>query len=199
MIQPDEIDVFEESLRVLKNKYDQFFAGIRRLPPTEDRRRLDAMVHELSKTKIRDNGRRFRLATMIGRLNMYRELWSRRMREREEGPIEFRKRAAAMAAPLIVDKPAPAPIRQIETSTAADPYVKVTPEGSSEAMQQIFSLITSEQRRIGKETGMTLEQVTSMVQRQTDTLRERYQVNAIAFRVETIDGKVKLKAKPVQP
>ena len=199
MNQPDEIDAFEESLRVLKNKYDQFFAGIRRLPPTEDRRRIDAVVHELSKAKIRDNGRRFRLNTLIGRLNMYRELWSRRMREREEGPIEFRKRAAAMAAPPPVERPAQIVSPQSETSSRPDSYVKVTTEGSSEAMQQIFSLITDEQRRIGKETGMTLEQVTSMVQRQTDTLRARYQVNAIAFRVETVDGKVKLKAKPVQP
>ena len=37
-----------------------------------------------------------------------------------------------------------------------------------------------------------------MVQKQSDMVREKYNVNTVAFRVETVDGKVKLKAKPLQ-
>ena len=37
-----------------------------------------------------------------------------------------------------------------------------------------------------------------MVQKQTEMVRERYKVDSVAFRVETVDGKVKLKAKPIQ-
>jgi hypothetical protein len=37
-----------------------------------------------------------------------------------------------------------------------------------------------------------------MVQKQAETVREKYHVNHVAFRVETVDGKVKLKAKPLQ-
>jgi hypothetical protein len=43
-----------------------------------------------------------------------------------------------------------------------------------------------------------MEQLAVMVQKQSETLREKYHVNSVAFRVETIDGKVKLKAKPLQ-
>jgi hypothetical protein len=37
-----------------------------------------------------------------------------------------------------------------------------------------------------------------MVQKQSEIVRSKYRVNTVAFRVETIDGKVKLKAKPLQ-
>jgi hypothetical protein len=37
-----------------------------------------------------------------------------------------------------------------------------------------------------------------MVQKQSEVVRSRYNVNSVAFRVETVDGKVKLKAKPLQ-
>lgn len=196
---PDEVDQFEEDLRILKNKYDQFFAGIRKLPPNEDRRRLDTSVHELSRLRIRDNGKRFRFNTLVGRYSQYRELWARRMREREEGPIEFKKRAAALdlTVPALHLKPQAA--ARPETSEAPDPYVRMTRETSDAAVQQIYARISDEQRKLGKGPGLTIEQVAAMVEKQSETLRERYQVQAIAFRVETVDGKVKIKAKPVQP
>ncbi|HEY5610963.1 MAG TPA: hypothetical protein VIL97_07140, partial [Thermoanaerobaculia bacterium] len=82
----EQIDFFDESLRRLKTLYDQFFAGIRRVPPSTERARLDAMVHEMGKIRMRDNAKRFRYNTLVGRYQQYRELWSRLMREREEGP-----------------------------------------------------------------------------------------------------------------
>src|SRR5471030_2216773 len=100
-VKPDEdLEEFEERLRVLKNKYDQFFPGIRKMPPITERRSLDVTVHEMSKEKMRDNTRRFRFNTILSRYNQYREMWARRTREREEGPMEFKKRSAALAAAL---------------------------------------------------------------------------------------------------
>ena len=45
---------------------------------------------------------------------------------------------------------------------------------------------------------ITLEQLKTMVQKQTDFVREKYHVAVVAFRVDVVDGKVKLKAKPIQ-
>ena len=43
-----------------------------------------------------------------------------------------------------------------------------------------------------------MEQLKSMVQKQSDLVRAKYHVAAVAFRVDVVDGKVKLKAKPIQ-
>lgn len=191
--QDDELDKLEEDIRKLKNKYDQFFTGIVKVPPSFDRHQVESYIHELNKQKIRDNARRFRLSTILGRYNQYRELWGRRMREREEGPLDFRRRQAALELP-----PAPAPAAPRVTSPPADPYVRMTPGANGEQIRKLWDDIERANVAMGKSSSLSLEQLAAMVQKQTDLVRAKYNVKTVAFRVETIDGKVKLKAKPLQ-
>lgn len=197
----DPLDIFEESVKKLKVHYDLFFAGGRKLPPMEERKRLEGLIHEMAKQKWRDNARRFRFNTLLGRYNQFRELWARRMREREEGPIEFRRRRQAIeeveAHPPTHATPRPPP-RQRVTSEAGESYVTVSASGKSDAIRALHQQIAAAQQQLGRGAAMTLEQVSSMVEKQAEALRQRYGVNAVAFRVDTSEGKVKLKAKPVQ-
>jgi len=193
--QDEELDKLEEDTRKLKNKYDQFFSGITKMPPTHERHLLEVYIHELGKKKIRENARRFRYQQLLSRYNQYRELWGRRMREREEGPLDFRRRKAALTE---VPPPAPAPRPRV-TSAQADPYVvKVTPATNGDEIRRLYTEIEKEHVKLGKIPTISYEQLAVMVQKQGDVVRERYHVNAVAFRVDVVDGKVKLKAKPIQ-
>jgi hypothetical protein len=190
--QDDELDKLEEDIRVLKNKYDQFFSGIAKVPPSIERQAVERYIHELNKQKIRDNGRRFRLNTLVARYNQLREMWARRMREREEGPLDFRRRQALLESPG--HEPTPQPV----TSARPDPYVKMTPGANGEQIRQLHAEIERANAAMGKSNTITVEQLAAMVQKQTELVRSKYNVNTVAFRVETVDGKVKLKAKPLQ-
>ena len=192
--QDDELDKLEEDIRRLKTLYDQFFAAIIKTPPMFQRHQVENYIHELSKQKIRDNGRRFRLSTVVSRYNQYREMWGRRMREREEGPLDFRRRQAAMEGPSHAAPPPPPRV----TSPAPDPYVKMTPGANGEQIQKLHAEIERAHLEMGKPSNVTLDQLAAMVQKQTELVRTKYNVNTVAFRVETVDGKVKLKAKPLQ-
>jgi hypothetical protein len=194
--QDEELDKLEEDIRRLKNKYDQFFNGIQKLPPSFERNQLEAMIHEISKQKMRDNTRRFRFSTILSRYNQYREMWGRKMREREEGPLDFRRRQAAMEAPAST-APAPAPYAPV-TSTAPDPYVRMTPGANGEEIRRLYGEIERAHLEMGKLPNVSMEQLATMIQKQSDVVRAKYNVKTVAFRVETIDGKVKLKAKPLQ-
>lgn len=194
--QDDELDQLEEDIRKLKNKYDQFFAAIQKYPPTQERRNIEVAIHEISKQRMRDNARRFRFNTILTRYNQFREMWARKMREREEGPLDFRRRQAAMAAPSeaaerVVQQP---PV----TSRGADPYVRVAPGTNGEEIRRLYNEIEQKHMELGKMPSITLEQLGSMVQKQSEMVRSKYNVNAVAFRVDVVDGKVKLKAKPLQ-
>ena len=101
--QDDELDQLEDDIRRLKNKYDQFFTHLMKLPPMHERKMVEVRIYEIGKQKMRDNGRRFRYNTILSRYNQFREMWGRKMREREEGPIEFKRRQAAL------NEPAPPP------------------------------------------------------------------------------------------
>ena len=198
--QDDELDKLEEVIRVVKNKYDQFFSGIQKMPPWTERRAVEAFIQELHKQKMRDNSRRFRFNTLTARYNQYRELWGRRMREREEGPIEFKRRQAALNEPA-PPPPPPSAARSTpsrETSDGGESYVKVAQGTNGEEVRKLFEQIKQENSKLGKANNVTFEQLSAMVEKQSEMVRSRYNVNAVAFKVETVDGKVKLKAKPLQ-
>lgn len=193
----DELDKLEEDIRILKNKYDQFFSGIQKFPPMMDRRKIENVIYEIGKQKMRDNTRRFRFQQLLTRYNQFRELWGRRMREREEGPMDFRRRQAALNEPAAPPPPPPESQPRV-TSNGADPYVKMTPGTNGEAIRRLYDQIEREHLKMGKMPQVTIEQLTQMVEKQTEAVRTKYHVSTVAFRVETVDGKVKLKAKPLQ-
>ena len=198
--QDDELDKLEEDIRKLKNKYDQFFTGITKVPPMFERKQVEILIFEIGKQKIRDNTRRFRYNTILSRYNQFREMWGRKMREREEGPIEYQRRKAALQEPQAAPPPPPQPPPTSATrvtSGKADPYVRMVPGSNGAELQQLYSQIEKEHLKLGKLPNVTMDQLRKMIEQQTAMVRERYHVNAVAFRVDVVDGKVKLKAKPL--
>lgn len=197
LVKDDELDKLEEDIRILKNKYDQFFMGNIKFPPMMDRRNIEVAIFEIGKQKMRDNARRFRYQQLLTRYNQFREMWGRKMREREEGPLDFRRRQAALNEPAAPPPPPPAAPPRV-TPNGADPYVKMTPGTNGEAIRRLYDQIEREHLKMGKMSQVTIEQLTQMVEKQTEVVRTKYHVSTVAFRVETVDGKVKLKAKPLQ-
>ena len=195
--QDTELDKLEEDIRKVKNKYDQFFAGITRMPPQHERHLIEVSIHEIGKLKMRENARRFRYNQLLSRFNQYRELWGRKMREREEGPMDFRRRKAALEEPMEATPP-PRPAATRVTSRSSDSYVKLVPGANGEAIRDLYNQIEKEHQKLGKEPNVTFEQLRTMVEKQSETVRERYNVDVVGFRVDVVDGKVKLKAKPIQ-
>jgi len=194
--QDDELDKLEEDIRRVKNKYDQFFAGIQKVPPLQERRNIEIYIYELGKLKMRENARRFRYNQLLSRYNQYRELWGRKIREREEGPLDFRRRAAALSEP----EPPRSRSRAAAavTSPKADPYVKLAAGSNGEEMKRLYAEIEREHHRLGKLPTITYDQLRQMVEKQSELVRSKYHVDVVGFRVDVVDGKVKLKAKPIQ-
>ena len=191
--QDEELDKLEEDIRKLKNKYDQFFAGITKMPPRHERHLLEVFIFELGKQKMRENARRFRYNQLLSRYNQYREMWARKMREREEGPLDFRRRNAALS------EPAPAPRAAMPvTSPSADPYVKLAAGSNGEEVKRLYAEIEQRHQELGRLPAITFDQLRQMVQKQSELVRSRYHVDVVGFRVDVVDGKVKLKAKPIQ-
>jgi hypothetical protein len=186
-------------MRKLKVQYDLYFAGIRRVPPAFERGRLDNLMHEMSRVKVREVGLRFKWNMLVSRYNQYRELWMRLGREREEGPLDYRRRlkqlteADAKIAERLHHEPVPG-----VTSAEGDTYVKVAGPGDSEALGRLHAVILEAQKAAGRSAVPSLEQIGAMVEKQAETIRSRYGVESIGFRVEIVDGKVKLKAKPLR-
>src|SRR5215475_11639082 len=158
--QDEELDKIEEDIRQLKNKDDQFFTGITKMPPTHERHLLEVFIFELGKQKIRENARRFRYNQLLSRYNQFREMWGRKMREREEGPLDFRRRKAALDAPP-VETPKPAASRRV-TSSGGESYVKLEAGSNGEAIRNLYDQIEKEHQKLGKIPNLTYEQLQNM-------------------------------------
>ena len=74
----------------------------------------------------------------------------------------------------------------------------MTPGANGEEIRKLYGEIERAHLELGKLSNVSLEQLATMIQKQSDIVRAKYNVKTVAFRVETIDGKVKLKAKPLQ-
>src|SRR5713226_3734933 len=102
------------------------------MPPQHERHLLEVYIFELAKLKMRENTRRFRYNQLLSRYNQYREMWGRKMRERAEGPPDFRRRKAALDEPSAPPKQA-SPTPRV-TSSNPDAYVKLVPGANGEAI-----------------------------------------------------------------
>lgn len=84
----DALDRIETDLADLKRQYDLFFQGVRRSEPQEERRILEWMVRRLGQRKIPNTTDQFRFTGLQSRFHSYSNLWTRMVRDLEEGRLE---------------------------------------------------------------------------------------------------------------
>lgn len=75
----------EQAIEALRVRYEQYFLGLTRLPPSEDHALVRSAVLRLRQSFVRNTSARFRVQSLHSRFLTYERLWQRTMREIEEG------------------------------------------------------------------------------------------------------------------
>ena len=83
----EDLDRLDITIRQLQVKWDLFFAGAERKPPTELQAQVETLVRRWANQEIRNNGERFRYQGLTARYATFNELWQKRLRAREEGKV----------------------------------------------------------------------------------------------------------------
>jgi hypothetical protein len=83
----DALDRIESDLGDLKRQYDLFFQGVRRTEPQEERRILEWMIKRLGQRKLPNTKEQFRFGALQSRFFSYLNLWTRMVRDLEEGRL----------------------------------------------------------------------------------------------------------------
>jgi hypothetical protein len=181
-----DIDQLEAEIRRLRIEFERFFSGALHVPPDELRNRVQAQLRTLRNVNAGTAVDRFRLGTLEARFNSYNELYSRRLREREEGRLRAAPAAPARAAPPLYDpavgvaigpRPEPAAVAALFAGVAG---VAGVAAGGGEGAPR-FDLAGFE----------------AYLQRQAAAIRDKTGCDEVQFRLATEDGKLKLKARPV--
>ena len=171
------LDRLEVDLRKLQIEFERFFNGALPLPPEDFRQSLQDRIRRLRQTKGLSSVDRFRLGGLEARFNSYGELFNRRLRDREEG-------RSAAAAPRTERPAAFDPQEGILVGDRVDP-------AAAEALYVGLA-------QGGGAPRFDLHAFGQYLQRQADSIREKTHCKRVRFRLESSEGKVRLKARPIR-
>jgi hypothetical protein len=200
----DDLDLIDRSIKQLQVDWDRFFAGLEKRPPNDLKTRTETLIRRHAGGELRPNATRFRYQSLTARYSSYNELWSKRLRYREEGrqPTgRFRlKQVQAALAQYAAAEPPPVPPAPAPAPRAAPaPEIRIRDVSSEAAsVKQLFERFVAARRTTGESTGVKFESFEKLIAEQTRRLTSERGAGSVEFRLETKDGKVSLKARPVK-
>jgi hypothetical protein len=193
----DDLDILERSFRQLQIEWEKFFGGVEKKPPTDLRARVEALIKKYAYAEIRNNTERFRYQTLASRYATFNELWNKRMRAIEEGrPMGIHGIYERRVAPPPVYAP-PTPAARAAASGGGEVRVK-DPGGDTDAVRSLFDRFLEARKAAGEAAPVKFESFQKIISQQATRILNEKGAQAVDFRLETKDGKVSLKAKPVK-
>lgn len=175
----------EGDLRTLITRWDRFFVGSLKLPPTREkevlRRRLRALAESSSEAH---SGDRFRLDQLQHRFMVYATNWERMLRESEEGVRRY------IPGKKNRDGAAVVPPRPQQATTNDRPVTSVDESDADD----LFKLWCAAKAEIGQEVKIGRQAFEAQIDRQRRDVEARLD-SKVAFSVSVADGKVKLTAR----
>ena len=197
---PEDLDVIEKGIRQLQIEWEKFFGGVEKKPPVDAKTRLEGLIRRYSNAEIRNNTERFRFQNLTSRYQTFAELWAKRLRALEEGrPMGLHGKAAAMAMPPPLP-PVPMAERMASAARASGSNeVRVKdPAVDTEAVRNLFDRFLEARKQSGENAAVKFESFQKIIAQQSTRILNEKGAQAVDFRLETKDGKVSLKAKPVR-
>jgi hypothetical protein len=192
----DDFDTLERMIRQIQIEWEKFFGGVEKKPPMDTRTRVEALIRKYAYAEIRNNTERFRYQTLSTRYATFNELWNKRLRAIEEGrPVGLHGVNERRAAPPPAFTPAPPAARAGKPS--GEVRVK-DPGRDAEAVRTLFDRFVEARKAAGDSAPVKFESFQKVIAQQATRILNEKGAQAVDFRLETKDGKVSLKAKPVK-
>ena len=196
----EDLGHLEKDIRQLKIEYDAFFGGGRKRPPTEIEWRIDLMVKRYGERGgDMKYGNRFRFNNLAQTYAKYKDIFRKRMAQREEGKVQRHFGAAAKAIEAERSKAQPEARTPVSaTSTAEAQAFRVVcsePDKETEKVDQLYSAFLQAKQNAGEETGkLSKAGFKEFVRKKTKDLQEKKNCRDVEYVVEVVGGEVKLKA-----
>jgi hypothetical protein len=207
----DELSQLERDIRQLKIEYDMFFGGGRKRPPNEVEWRIELLIKRYAERGgDMKFAQRFRFNNLSQTYAKYKDVFRKRMAQREEGTVKRhfgaaakaieaeRAKSHASAAPPQAATPA---AKQVEAAASAAANAQVfrmvcsEPEKEEQKVDQLFEAFVNAKKQAGEETEkLTRSGFNEFVRKKTKDLQFKKNCRDVEYVVETVDGQVKLKA-----
>jgi hypothetical protein len=196
----EELAQLEKDIRQLKIEYDMFFGGGRKRPPTEVEWRIDLIIKRYAERGGElKSSQRFRYNNLTQTYAKYKDIFRKKMAQREEGIVQRHFGAAARA---IEEERARAQARTPAAKAPAAAAGALTfrvvcsePEKEGQKVDQLFQAFVQAKKQAGEDTEkLSRDGFNEFVRKKTKDLQSKKNCRDVEYVVETVDGQVKLKA-----
>jgi hypothetical protein len=210
----EELNQFERDIRQLKIEYDQYFGGGRKRPPTEIEWRLELLAKRYAERGGELKfGQRFRYNNLTQTYAKYKDIFRKRLQQKEEGKVQrhfgaaakkieterAQKAADALAATAAADAKTAVTAAAAAASSSSSPatfrMVCSKPEQETEKIGELYDAFLQAKQKAGEATGkLTRSSFNEFVLKKTKDLQKQKNCHDVEYVVEVLEGQVKLKA-----
>ena len=192
----EELSQMERDIRQLKIEYDQYFGGGRKRPPSEIEWRIDLLVKRYGERGgDMKHGQRFRFSNLTQTYAKYKEIFRKKLQQKEEGKIQRHFGAAAKA---IEAERAQKQEQERALAAASGGAFRITcsePEKETEKIDKLYQAFLQAKEKAGEATGkLTPEGFNEFVRKKTKDLQTQKNCREVEYVIEMTNGQVKLKA-----
>jgi hypothetical protein len=195
----EEMSQLEKDIRQLKIEYDQYFGGGRKRPPTEIEWRIETIIKRYGERSGEMKfGQRFRYNNLTQTYAKYKDVFRKKLQQKEEGKIQRHFGAAAKA--IEAERAAVAAAAHPSTTQVATPQptsfrmVCSEPERESDKVDQLYQAFQQAMQQTGGSVKQSRENFTEFVSKKTKELQKQKNCREVEYVVEVVNGEVKLKA-----
>ena len=186
-----DIAQLETLLRQLEKEYDQFFCGLERREPTATENAVLAIVRAYVGRPIQNPTLGFKYTSLVARYNSFRTVWTRKLREREEGRVG----GSGVARPVAPPRPEP----RHPAHTAANPgeYLSSDPLHEPRHLEQFFETYRRLREESGESTAkLRVESFQKALAEKVEKIKREQGCEAVLIRVVNEQGRTRIVAKP---
>jgi hypothetical protein len=192
----EDLGQLERDIRQLKIEYEQYFGGGKARPPSDIEWRIDTCLKRYSDRGAEMNySQRFRYGNLTQMYSKFREIFRKRMKQKEEGTVQRHFGAAA---------------REIEAERARKrgdaEKAKVVqfpfavswkdPDHEKKKVEQLFAAFRDAKTQAGEDTEpLTMDVFQKFVRQKTDQLKKQQDANEVEYIVTVEGNHARLKAR----
>jgi len=190
----EEMSQLEKDIRQLKIEYDQYFGGGRKRPPTEIEWRIETIIKRYGERGGEMKfGQRFRYNNLTQTYAKYKDVFRKKLQQKEEGKVQrhFGAAAKAIEAERAQAAAASHPARTQPTSFR---MVCSEPERESDKVDQLYQAFQQAMQQTGGRIKQSRENFSEFVSKKTKELQKQKNCREVEYVVEVVNGEVKLKA-----
>jgi len=192
----EDLSQLERDIRQLKIEYEQYFGGGKARPPSDIEWRIDTLLKRYSDRGVQMNySQRFRYGNLAQMYSKFREVFRKRLKQKEEGTVQ---RHFGAAAREIEEQRALRRAEAEKSKPVQFPFAVSwrDPDHEKKKVEQLFAAFRDAKAQVGEDTEpLTMDAFQKFVRQKTDQLKKLQDAHEVEYVVSVEGNHARLKAR----